>query len=61
MSVIHNKDLLATVHLLVAMVRRFQPELNLPSNVKVEVVTVEVSFSDTDSATFSSMNSVWSG
>uniref|UniRef100_A0A3P8VL18 Parvin, gamma n=1 Tax=Cynoglossus semilaevis TaxID=244447 RepID=A0A3P8VL18_CYNSE len=44
-KLIHNKDLLATVHLLVAMVRRFQPELNLPSNVKVEVVTVEVSSS----------------
>lgn len=43
LSVIHNKDLLATIHLLVAMVRCFQPELDLPSNVKVEVVAVEVS------------------
>lgn len=43
LSVIHNKDLLATIHLLVAMVKRFQPELNLPANVKVEVVVVEVS------------------
>lgn len=43
LSVIHNKDLLATIHLLVAMVKRFQPELNLPPNVKVEVVVVEVS------------------
>ncbi|CAG08634.1 unnamed protein product, partial [Tetraodon nigroviridis] len=42
-KVIHNKDLLATIHLLVAMVNRFQPELNLPPNVKVEVVVVEVS------------------
>lgn len=42
-SVIHNKDLLATIHLLVAMVKRFQPELNLPPNVKVEVIVVEVS------------------
>lgn len=43
MSVIHSKDLLATLHLLVAMVRRFQPEVDLPENVKVEVVVVEVS------------------
>uniref|UniRef100_A0A3B4B0M1 Calponin-homology (CH) domain-containing protein n=1 Tax=Periophthalmus magnuspinnatus TaxID=409849 RepID=A0A3B4B0M1_9GOBI len=34
---IHNKDLLATVHLLVAMVKRFQPELKLPPDVEVEV------------------------
>lgn len=40
---IHNKDLLATVHLLVAMVRRFQPGLALPPSVEVEVVVVEVS------------------
>lgn len=44
LSVIHNKDLLATVHLLVAMVRCFQPELDLPPNVKVEVLHLEVSF-----------------
>ncbi|XP_055011599.1 gamma-parvin isoform X1 [Boleophthalmus pectinirostris] len=42
-QLIHNKDLLATVHLLVAMVKRFQPELELPSDVEVEVVVVEVS------------------
>ncbi|XP_047189051.1 gamma-parvin isoform X2 [Scophthalmus maximus] len=42
-KLIHNKDLLATIHLLVAMVRCFQPELDLPRNVKVEVVAVEVS------------------
>uniref|UniRef100_A0A1A8P675 Parvin, gamma n=3 Tax=Nothobranchius TaxID=28779 RepID=A0A1A8P675_9TELE len=41
-KLIHNKDLLATVHLLVAMVKAFQPELILPPNVKVEVVAVEV-------------------
>ncbi|XP_044048531.1 gamma-parvin [Siniperca chuatsi] len=40
-KLIHSKDLLATIHLLVAMVRCFQPELDLP-NVKVEVVVVEV-------------------
>ncbi|XP_037539575.1 gamma-parvin [Nematolebias whitei] len=42
-KLIHNKDLLATIHLLVAMAKSFQPELNLPPNVKVEVVVVEVS------------------
>lgn len=42
-KLIHNKDLLATLHLLVAMVRCFQPDLGLPPNVKVEVVVVEVS------------------
>ncbi|XP_003967673.2 gamma-parvin [Takifugu rubripes] len=42
-KLIHNKDLLATIHLLVAMVKRFQPELELPPDVKVEVVVVEVS------------------
>uniref|UniRef100_A0A3Q4HSV5 Parvin, gamma n=1 Tax=Neolamprologus brichardi TaxID=32507 RepID=A0A3Q4HSV5_NEOBR len=36
-KLIHNKDLLATLHLLVAMVRCFQPELDLPSDVKIEV------------------------
>ncbi|KAM9351890.1 gamma-parvin [Symphorus nematophorus] len=41
-KLIHNKDLLATIHLLVAMVRCFQPELDLPPDVKVEVVFVEV-------------------
>ncbi|XP_028287905.1 gamma-parvin isoform X2 [Parambassis ranga] len=42
-KLIHNKDLLATIHLLVAMVRCFQPELDLPVNVQVEVVVIEVS------------------
>ncbi|XP_028305584.1 gamma-parvin isoform X2 [Gouania willdenowi] len=42
-QLIHNKDLLASIHLLVAMVRHFQPDLDLPSSVKVEVVVVEVS------------------
>uniref|UniRef100_A0A1A7X1K4 Parvin, gamma n=1 Tax=Iconisemion striatum TaxID=60296 RepID=A0A1A7X1K4_9TELE len=41
-KLIHNKDLLATIHLLVAMVKAFQPELILPPNVKVEIVAVEV-------------------
>ncbi|XP_049579608.1 gamma-parvin isoform X2 [Syngnathus scovelli] len=42
-SSIHKKNLLATLHLLVAMVRYFQPELELPSGVKVQVALVEVS------------------
>lgn len=41
LSVIHSKDLLATLHLLVAMARRFQPDLVLPA-VSVEVVQCEV-------------------
>ncbi|KAK6318427.1 hypothetical protein J4Q44_G00117180 [Coregonus suidteri] len=41
-KLIHNKDLLATLHLLVAMVRCFQPNLELPPNVRVEVVLLEV-------------------
>uniref|UniRef100_A0A3Q2XI25 Parvin, gamma n=1 Tax=Hippocampus comes TaxID=109280 RepID=A0A3Q2XI25_HIPCM len=39
----HQRNLLATLHLLVAMVRHFQPELELPSDVKVQVALVEVS------------------
>ncbi|XP_037110126.1 gamma-parvin isoform X2 [Syngnathus acus] len=42
-SSIHKKNLLATLHLLVAMVRHFQPELKLPTGVKVQVALVEVS------------------
>ncbi|XP_060244897.1 gamma-parvin isoform X2 [Meriones unguiculatus] len=38
---IFNKDLLATLHLLVALAKRFQPDLPLPSNVQVEVIHVE--------------------
>ncbi|XP_077452304.1 gamma-parvin [Stigmatopora argus] len=39
---VHKKDLLSTLHLLVAMVRHFQPELELPSDVTVQVVLAEV-------------------
>ncbi|XP_046920784.1 gamma-parvin isoform X1 [Lynx rufus] len=38
---IFNKDLLATLHLLVALAKRFQPDLPLPTNVQVEVITME--------------------
>ncbi|KAL0155322.1 hypothetical protein M9458_049585, partial [Cirrhinus mrigala] len=36
-KLIHSRDLLATLHLLVAMVKRFQPDLVLPA-VSVEIV-----------------------
>lgn len=39
---VFSKDLLATLHLLVALAKRFQPGLALPSNVQVEVITMEV-------------------
>ncbi|XP_055963001.1 gamma-parvin [Sorex fumeus] len=38
---IFNKDLLATLHLLLALATRFQPDLALPSNVRVEVILME--------------------
>ncbi|KAF7461394.1 hypothetical protein GHT09_015131 [Marmota monax] len=38
---IFNKDLVATLHLLVALAKHFQPSVPLPSNVQVEVVTIE--------------------
>ncbi|XP_069619450.1 gamma-parvin isoform X3 [Ranitomeya imitator] len=38
---IHSKDLLATLHLLVALARHFRPDLPLPPNVSVEVIVVE--------------------
>ncbi|KAL0968030.1 hypothetical protein UPYG_G00261360 [Umbra pygmaea] len=41
-KLIHSKDLLATLHLLVAMAKCFQPDLELPSDVTVEVVLLEV-------------------
>ncbi|KAG7324283.1 hypothetical protein KOW79_012299 [Hemibagrus wyckioides] len=41
-KLIHSRDLLATLHLMVAMVKRYQPELALPQNVSVEVVMFEV-------------------
>uniref|UniRef100_A0A8C2ALC8 Gamma-parvin n=2 Tax=Cyprinus carpio TaxID=7962 RepID=A0A8C2ALC8_CYPCA len=41
-KLIHSRDLLATLHLLVAMARRFQPDLVLPANVSVEVIQCEV-------------------
>ncbi|KAM7115427.1 gamma-parvin isoform 1-T1 [Molossus nigricans] len=40
-ATIFNKDLLATLHLLVALAKRFQPNLPLPPNVQVEVITME--------------------
>ncbi|XP_077770301.1 gamma-parvin isoform X6 [Canis aureus] len=40
-ATIFSKDLLATLHLLVALAKRFQPDLPLPTNVQVEVITME--------------------
>ncbi|KAK1166737.1 gamma-parvin-like isoform X2 [Acipenser oxyrinchus oxyrinchus] len=40
---IHSRDLLATLHLLVAMAKHFKPELELPASVSVEVLLLEVS------------------
>ncbi|XP_072598563.1 gamma-parvin isoform X3 [Vulpes vulpes] len=40
-ATIFSKDLLATLHLLVALAKRFQPDLPLPTNVRVEVITME--------------------
>lgn len=39
---IFRKDLLATLHLLVALAKHFQPDLPLPPNVQVEVIIMEV-------------------
>ncbi|XP_004438025.1 PREDICTED: gamma-parvin [Ceratotherium simum simum] len=38
---IFSKDLMATLHLLVALAKRFQPNLPLPASVQVEVITME--------------------
>ncbi|XP_058936949.1 gamma-parvin isoform X3 [Kogia breviceps] len=38
---IFNKDLLATLHLLVALAKCFRPDLPLPADVKVEVIIME--------------------
>ncbi|KAM9311488.1 gamma-parvin-like [Gastrophryne carolinensis] len=40
-DLIHNKDLLATLHLLIALAKHFRPDLTIPANVSVEVVVVE--------------------
>ncbi|KAM8819983.1 gamma-parvin [Eudromia elegans] len=36
-----SKDLLSTLHLLVAIAKHFQPNLAIPANVKVETMTIE--------------------
>ncbi|KAM4676791.1 gamma-parvin isoform 1-T2 [Discoglossus pictus] len=40
-NLIHTKDLLATLHLLVALAQHFQPDLALPPDVSVEVIVLE--------------------
>lgn len=37
-----TKDLLSTLHLLVAIAKHFQPNLAMPPNVHVETITIEV-------------------
>ncbi|NWQ59722.1 PARVG protein, partial [Neopipo cinnamomea] len=37
-----TKDLLSTLHLLVAIAQHFDPSLTLPPNVQVETITIEV-------------------
>ncbi|KAJ8374076.1 hypothetical protein SKAU_G00046560 [Synaphobranchus kaupii] len=41
-KLIHARDLLATLHIMVAIVKRFQPDMALPSGISVEVVLLEV-------------------
>lgn len=36
------KDLLSTLHLLVAIAKHFEPTLALPPNVQVETITIKV-------------------
>lgn len=36
------KDLLSTLHLLVAIAKHFKPNLAMPPNVQVETITIEV-------------------
>ncbi|XP_043943981.1 gamma-parvin isoform X1 [Protopterus annectens] len=38
---IHRKDLLATFHLLIALAKHYQPDLAFPSDVCVNVITIE--------------------
>ncbi|XP_062915756.1 gamma-parvin isoform X2 [Mobula hypostoma] len=40
--VIHNKDLIATLHLLVAIAKHFSPGIHLPENVCVETIILEI-------------------
>ncbi|NWJ07661.1 PARVG protein, partial [Crypturellus undulatus] len=37
-----SKDLLSTLHLLVAIAKHFQPDLAIPANVQVETLTIQV-------------------
>uniref|UniRef100_A0A663M7T3 Parvin gamma n=1 Tax=Athene cunicularia TaxID=194338 RepID=A0A663M7T3_ATHCN len=39
---IFTKDLLSTLHLLVAIAKHFKPSLAMPPNVQVETITIEV-------------------
>ncbi|XP_062915751.1 gamma-parvin isoform X1 [Mobula hypostoma] len=41
-DLIHNKDLIATLHLLVAIAKHFSPGIHLPENVCVETIILEI-------------------
>ncbi|XP_072256393.1 gamma-parvin isoform X1 [Pyxicephalus adspersus] len=40
-ALIHSKNLLATIHLLIALAQHFRPNLPLPADVSIEVIVVE--------------------
>ncbi|CAI9566091.1 unnamed protein product [Staurois parvus] len=40
-ALIHSKDLLATLHLLIALAQHYRPDLSLPADVSIEVIVVE--------------------
>ncbi|XP_038637082.1 gamma-parvin [Scyliorhinus canicula] len=41
-KLIHKKDLISTLHLLVAIAKHFQPDIPIPKNVCVETLTLEI-------------------
>ncbi|XP_051886799.1 gamma-parvin isoform X2 [Pristis pectinata] len=41
-DLIHNKDLIATLHLLVAIAKLFRPDIPLPENVCLEALIIEI-------------------
>ncbi|XP_069759546.1 gamma-parvin isoform X2 [Narcine bancroftii] len=41
-DLIHNKDLVATLHLLVAISKHFRPDVTLPENVYLETLILEI-------------------
>ncbi|XP_078273020.1 gamma-parvin [Rhinoraja longicauda] len=41
-DLIHNKDLIATLHLLVAIIKHFRPSVPLPENVCLDTLVLEI-------------------